>query len=381
MTDAAARPTVSVFDAGEGESKVLGNVALPAVLTAPIRTDVVHFVHTNVAKNKRQAFCVKTDAGMDYAAESWGTGRAVSRIPRVPGGGTHRSGQGAFGNMCRGGRMFNPTRIWRKWHRRVNKNQRRYATASALAASAVPALVMARGHAITEVPEMPLVIGGGQLDEIKKTKQAVELLDLFGASADVDRVKSSKKIRAGKGKMRNRRYVMRRGPLIVHACNSPDMPRAFRNVPGVQLCHVDRLNILQLAPGGHVGRFVIWTQDAFEKLDTIFGTLTEKSTEKKGFSLPRAVISNADVDRIISSEEIQKVIRPVRTNLVKRSARKKNPLRNLGAMIELNPYKQAHRRAELAAAKQRSERKEKIKTKRETNTKEQRKAFYAKMLE
>ena len=34
-----------------------------------------------------------------------GTGRAVARIPRVRGGGTHRSGQGAFGNMCRGGRL------------------------------------------------------------------------------------------------------------------------------------------------------------------------------------------------------------------------------------------------------------------------------------
>lgn len=39
-------------------------------------------------------------------------GRAVSRIPRVPGGGTHRAGQGAFGNMCRGGRMFAPTKVY-----------------------------------------------------------------------------------------------------------------------------------------------------------------------------------------------------------------------------------------------------------------------------
>ncbi|CAM9319130.1 unnamed protein product, partial [Ectocarpus fasciculatus] len=49
------------------------------------------------------------------SAESWGTGRAVSRIPRVQGGGTQRAGQGAFGNMCRGGRMFSPTKIWRRW--------------------------------------------------------------------------------------------------------------------------------------------------------------------------------------------------------------------------------------------------------------------------
>ena len=67
-------------------------------------------------------------------------------------------GQGAFGNMCRSGRMFAPTKIWRKWHKKVNIGQKRYAVASALAASAVPALVMARGHVVDDVPEVPLVL-------------------------------------------------------------------------------------------------------------------------------------------------------------------------------------------------------------------------------
>lgn len=40
-------------------------------------------------------------SGHQTSAESWGTGRAVARIPRVRGGGTHRSGQGAFGNVSR----------------------------------------------------------------------------------------------------------------------------------------------------------------------------------------------------------------------------------------------------------------------------------------
>lgn len=52
------------------------------------------------------------------------TGRAVARIPRVSGGGTHRAGQAAFGNMCRSGRMFAPTKIWRKWHIKVNQGQK-----------------------------------------------------------------------------------------------------------------------------------------------------------------------------------------------------------------------------------------------------------------
>lgn len=86
--------------------------------------------------------------GHQTSAESWGTGRAVARIPRVRGGGTHRSGQGAFGNMCRGGRMFAPTRVWRRWHRKINVTQKRYATVSAIAASGVPALVMSKGDLI-----------------------------------------------------------------------------------------------------------------------------------------------------------------------------------------------------------------------------------------
>lgn len=47
----------------------------------------------SMAKNKRQAYSVAENAGHQTSAESWGTGRAVARIPRVGGGGTHRSGQ------------------------------------------------------------------------------------------------------------------------------------------------------------------------------------------------------------------------------------------------------------------------------------------------
>jgi ribosomal protein L4 len=155
-----------------------------------------------------------------------------------------------------------------------------------------------------------------------------------GASQD------SKALRRGKGKMRNRRYVLRKGPLVVYSEDN-GISKAFRNLPGgwqrgpvsctpraqarsvslahatgrrsppppppgtwqcclprhhgqplqclagvatptpalttlitaagVEVASVERLNLLQLAPGGHLGRFCIWTQGAFEKLDSIFG--------------------------------------------------------------------------------------------------------------
>merc|ERR1711959_876526 len=239
----AARPVVTVqSSSGEASSK---QVELPAVFLAPIRPDIVQFVHTSMNKNKRQAYAVNKDAGMQTAAESWGTGRAVARIPRVPGGGTHRAGQGAFGNMCRGGRMFNPTKTWRKWHRKINVNQRRYAVCSALAASALPSLVMARGHKVDEVPEVPLVVDALDVSKTLKAKQALEAV---GAFDDVIKCKNSYAVRSGKGKMRNRRYVQRRGPLVVltEEAIKQGAGKAYRNLSGVEVACVERLNLLQL---------------------------------------------------------------------------------------------------------------------------------------
>lgn len=54
--------------------------------------------------------------------------------------------------------MFAPIKIWRRWHRKVNIRQKRYATASAIAASAILPLVQSRGHRVDNVPELPLVI-------------------------------------------------------------------------------------------------------------------------------------------------------------------------------------------------------------------------------
>lgn len=330
---AAARPVVTVLNSESGDAK--GSTAMPSVFTSPIRNDLVQFVHTNMRKNRRQPYAVSRMAGMQSSAESWGTGRAVSRIPRVPGGGTHRSGQGAFGNMCRGGRMFAPTRIWRKWHRKVPRKQKRYAVVSALAASALPALVMARGHEIDDVPEVPLVIDNG-VEAFKKTKKAVTLLKSLGAYDDVERVMETKTMRAGKGKYRNRRFKQRRGPLVVYD-KDDGIVKAFRNLPGLELCAVDRLNLLQLAPGGHVGRFIIWTEGAVSKLDAIYGTGETGSSMKKDFSIPKNIMSNSDVARIINSDEIQSVVRPKQERTVN-VPRKKNPLRNKEEMFKLNPY-------------------------------------------
>jgi large subunit ribosomal protein L4e len=187
----------------------------------------------------------------------------------------------AFGNMCRGGRMFAPTKTWRKWHVKVNQNQRRFATVSALAASALPSLVLARGHRIEEIEEVPLVVGNA-VESFHKTKEAVALLKSLRAYRDVVKVSNSRKLRAGKGKLRNRRHRQRRGPLVVYN-EDGGIVKAFRNLPGVEIVNVRRLNLLQLAPGGHIGRFVIWTEGAFALLDDVFGTFDKAAVHKKDY--------------------------------------------------------------------------------------------------
>merc|ERR1712151_572793 len=134
------------------------------------------------------------------------------------------------------------TKIWRRWHRRVNVKQKRHAVATSLSASCLPPLVMARGHRIGEVAELPLVVSDG-LESMQKTKQAVETLKKLGCGEELQRILDSRKVRAGKGKMRNRRYVMRRGPLVIYAEDN-GIVRAMRNIPGVETACVTRLNLL-----------------------------------------------------------------------------------------------------------------------------------------
>jgi len=349
---------------------------IPDVMKASIRPDIVNFVHHQISNNKRQPYAVSKKAGHQTSAESWGTGRAVSRIPRVPGGGTHRAGQGAFGNMCRGGRMFAPTKIWRRWHRKVNVNLKRYAVVSAIAASAIPSLVLARGHRIESVPEFPLVISDSA-ESIEKTSAALKVLKQIGAAPDADKAKDSHAIRPGKGKMRNRRYINRKGPLIVYGTEGAKLVKAFRNIPGIDIVNVERLNLLKLAPGGHLGRFVIWTKSAFEKLDSIYGSFDKISEKKKGYVLPRSKMVNADLARIINSDEVQSVVKPIKKE-VKRATLKKNPLKNLNALLKLNPYaKTARRMALLAEADRVKSKKEKLAKKRSPITKEEATAIKA----
>lgn len=226
-----------------------------------------------------------------------------------------------------------------------------------MAASSVPSLLFARGHQISTVPEVPLVVSSSAFSAaaLTKTSAALALLKAVGAGPDVDKVYGSRKLRAGKGKLRNRRHRQRRGPLIVY---NPDedgkeLVRAFRNIPGVETSSVFALNLLQLAPGGHLGRFIVWSSSAFAALDEIYGSTTKPSAFKKDFLLPSSVVHNADISRLINSSEVQAVLRAPRGEAVTKraSVQKKNPLKNRQVLLRFNPYAKAFSEKGLGSEK------------------------------
>merc|ERR1739848_759606 len=68
----------------------------------------------------------------------------------------------------------------------------------------------------------------------------------------------------------------------------------------------------------------------------IYGTLKSGAPAKKGYRLPRAMMENADVARIINSDEVQSVLKP-KLEAPKKFGAKKNPLKNKMVMARLNP--------------------------------------------
>jgi len=212
----------------------------------------------------------------------------------------------------------------------------------------------------------------------------VELLKKAGLGAELQKVLDSKKIRAGQGKMRNKRYTMRRGPLVIYKEDN-GISRAFRAIPGVDLACVSRMNLLQLAPGGTFGRLIVWTEPAFKELQALFGSFKAGSEQKKGYHLMRSMMTNADLGRIINSDEVQSAVNPAKEG-PKRATLKRNPLKNRNVMAKLNPGSLQRRKLrELQQTTGTKERAAVLKAKRATAEKAKAhhkgaKEFYSKMM-
>lgn len=243
----------------------IGKIKLPKIFDTPLRPDVIKRTVLAIQSRRFQPQGRNPMAGKRTTAESRGVGLGISRIPRTKGPGQ----RAALAPGTVGGRSAHPPISEKKTEKRIPKKEKRLALFSAIAATSSRKIVVARGHHVEDVRQIPPIVTS-DLEKLKKTKEVEEILINLGVFSDIYRVKESRKIRAGKGKFRGRRMKQAVGPLIVVAENK-GIVKAARNIPGVDIVTVNNLNAEILAPGTHPGRLTIWTNSAVEKLNELYG--------------------------------------------------------------------------------------------------------------
>ena len=282
---------------------VLREVELPAVFSEEFRPDLIKKAVLSLQSRRFQPKGASKLAGKDTSAESWGPGHGVSRVPRIKTG-----RRAARVPQAVGGRRAHPPKAEKEILKKINKKERWKALRSAIAATADPSLVRARGHKFSEEVSLPIVVENA-LVTLSKTADVEAFLKAVGIWEDVLRAKR-KKVRAGRGKMRGRRYRRKKSILFVISGDEMlaaegkeekeegqsersergggllPLERSARNLPGVDVCRVAALNVELLAPGTHPGRLTVWTEDAISKLGSLpFASATgiASKIEKKAF--------------------------------------------------------------------------------------------------
>jgi large subunit ribosomal protein L4e len=238
------------------EGKALHEIDLPEVFDSAYRPDLIKRAVLAQQSLRYQPHGTDPWAGLRTSAESWGSGRGAAQVPRIKNGRrTARIPQAT------GGRAAHPPKVEKILVEKVNRKEKRKAVASAIAATNDDAIVSARGHRFSCA--LPVVFEDG-FESLGTTKEVLAALQAAGLGDDIERSKNSRKVRAGRGKMRGRRYKQRKSVLIVTG-DKQLLPA--RNLAGVDTVSVDRLNAELLAPGTQAGRLTVWTESAIKKLE------------------------------------------------------------------------------------------------------------------
>jgi len=238
-------------------------VKLPKVFLTPVRPDLIRKVFLALRTSRLQPKGTDPLAGKRTTAESWGVGYGVARVPRIKGG-----SRAARVPQAVGGRRAHPPRVDKVIRERVNRKEKRLATMSAIAATAYRYFVVMRGHRVDKVSELPIVVTN-DFEELKRTSEVKEALKKLGLWGDVERAHRGIRVRAGRGKMRGRRYKKPKSILIVIGENK-GVALAARNLPGVDVVEARNVNVELLAPGGHPGRLTLYTESALKVLEERF---------------------------------------------------------------------------------------------------------------
>lgn len=243
--------------------KTQDTLELPKVFEEDVRPDLIKKAVLASQTSRYQPQGRDYFAGKRTSAEGWGPGRGVSRVPRVKGSRYSAGGHGAFAPQTIGGRVAHPPTVEKRIVKKINAKERKLATASAIAATAVKELVEERGHMIDKVPQIPLV-ASDELEGLKTAKDVEKALSKLGISGDLDRAKS-RKVRPGKGTMRGRKYKKKKSALLVVA-DDREISKGAGNIPGIDVVKAEHLGVEHLAPGTHGGRLTVYTKSAIEKI-------------------------------------------------------------------------------------------------------------------
>ena len=250
---------------------VVEEIELPQLIEE-IREDLIKRAFLSTQSKKRQPYGSDVMAGKRTSAHYHGMrryrwtmmNREMARMPRIHAyAPPHLIWEARFVPQARKGRKAHPPKVEKKWVERINKKERKKAIRSAIAASLIKEFVESRGHKISELKIFPIVVEDS-IQKISKTKELVEFLKRIGLEKELERIKK-KKIRAGKGKMRGRKYRRKTGILFV-ITKDEGISKAVKNLPGCHICRVENLGVEHLAPGGVPGRLTIWSKSAVERL-------------------------------------------------------------------------------------------------------------------
>jgi len=253
--------TTKIFDL---QGKVVGKVRLPAVFKTPLRPDVIRRAVIAIQSHRYQPQGRDVSAGKRRSVESLGAGHGTARVPRLKAGGQ----RAVFAVGTVGGRQAHPPIKEKLIAKGIPRKEMRLALCSAIAATASKEMATLRGHITDDVRDFPIIVND-DIQSLKKTKEVEEAFIKIGVWPDIYRVVESRKVLAGKGKLRGRRIKQAVGPLLVIAKND-GVAQAAQNIPGVSVSLIDNLNAELLAPGTHPGRLTIWTESASKKLEERF---------------------------------------------------------------------------------------------------------------
>ena len=120
------------------------------------------------------------------------------------GEGFQRAGQAAGVGGIRHGRVAHPPMSWKKIEKKINKKEKMLGFCSAIGATSRKSIVEERGHKISNIESLPIVVSS-EIEDISKTSQLKKILISLGLGEDLKRSEKIARVPSGKSRMRGRK--------------------------------------------------------------------------------------------------------------------------------------------------------------------------------